>query len=82
VSTPHRVRAQTEEGRLSFPLFFDPNFTAEMRPLPLVGKDGSDAGPAVERWDEADLHQFEGTYGDYLLSKVSKVFPELGTEVL
>jgi isopenicillin N synthase-like dioxygenase len=34
------------------------------------------------RWDGQNLHAFTGTYGDYLLSKVSKVFPELRREVL
>jgi hypothetical protein len=29
-----------------------------------------------ERWDEASVHEFRGTYGDYILAKVSKVFPE------
>ena len=27
------------------------------------------------------MHAFEGTYGDYLLGKVGKVFPELRREV-
>jgi hypothetical protein len=35
-----------------------------------------------ERWDRASVHEFRGTYGDYLLSKVSKVFPELRRQVL
>ena len=34
-----------------------------------------------ERWDGQDLHAFEGTYGEYILGKVSKVFPELGRKV-
>jgi len=33
-------------------------------------------------WDPADLQAFKGTYGDYLLGKVGKVFPGLGKEVL
>jgi hypothetical protein len=28
------------------------------------------------------VHGFAGTYGEYLLSKVSKVFPELRNQVL
>ena len=28
------------------------------------------------------MHEFSGTYGDYLLNKVAKVFPELRNEVL
>jgi hypothetical protein len=35
----------------------------------------------AERWDQASVHDFEGTYGDYVLSKVSKVFPKLRESV-
>jgi isopenicillin N synthase-like dioxygenase len=35
-----------------------------------------------ERWDKASVHAFEGTYGDYLLGKVGKVFPQLRAAVL
>jgi len=28
------------------------------------------------------VHEFEGTYGDYVLGKVSKVFPELRRSVM
>ena len=31
----------------------------------------------AEHWDKTDLYVFQGNYGDYLLKKVSKVFPEL-----
>ncbi len=31
----------------------------------------------LARWDKANPHTFEGTYGDYLLGKVGKVFPQL-----
>jgi len=80
LSTPHRVRNNSGEERLSFPLFFDPDFAAAMVPLPPEAAKGD--GARVPRWDGADLQGFTGTYGDYLLSKVSKVFPELGGEVL
>jgi isopenicillin N synthase-like dioxygenase len=80
LSTPHRVRNDSGEERLSFPLFFDPDFAAEMVPLPAEAAKGK--GTSVPRWDNADLQAFKGTYGDYLLGKVSKVFPELGGEVL
>jgi polar amino acid transport system ATP-binding protein len=39
-------------------------------------------GDASERWDRASVHAFEGRYGDYLLAKVARVFPELGRKVL
>ncbi len=80
-STPHRVQNPTRRDRLSFPFFFDPNFNAEVQPIDLGGarrvRDDKD-----ERWDGASVHELHGTYGDYLLSKVSKVFPELRRAVL
>jgi len=75
-STPHRVRNLSGNERLSFPFFFDPDFAAEVPPLP--GRAAADAG-GVSRWDGQDLRAFSGTYGDYLVAKVSKVFPELRT---
>lgn len=73
-STPHRVQNQSQEGRLSFPFFFDPNFDVEIRPITPDLKIEDDKGT---RWDQASVHEFSGTYGDYVLKKVSKVFPEL-----
>ncbi|TQV80393.1 isopenicillin N synthase family dioxygenase [Denitrobaculum tricleocarpae] len=81
-STPHRVRNVSGQGRLSFPLFFDPDFTAEMRALPKQAAQSDVGESSTVRWDGADLQAFEGTYGDYLLGKVSKVFPELSSGVL
>jgi isopenicillin N synthase-like dioxygenase len=83
VSTPHRVKNRSGVGRLSFPLFFDPDFAAPMRPLPGVTVDRArmDADRRA-RWDAASVHEFSGTYGDYLLGKVAKVFPELGETAL
>lgn len=78
-STAHRVRNVSGRQRLSFPYFFDPDFTAEVPPLP--GRARID--PAGQpRWDGADLQAFQGTYGEYLLGKVGKVFPQLRAEVL
>jgi isopenicillin N synthase-like dioxygenase len=79
-STPHRVRLNTTgRDRLSFPLFFDPNFFS--KPQPIAGLPAADDDRA-SRWDGASVHAFEGTYGDYLLAKVGKVFPGLGISVL
>jgi isopenicillin N synthase-like dioxygenase len=76
-STPHRVRNVSGRSRLSFPFFFDPAFDAEIVPLPSsAAHDDSN-----ERWDHANVHDFSGPYGDYLLSKVSKVFPELARKI-
>jgi isopenicillin N synthase-like dioxygenase len=77
-STPHRVMNRSGHDRLSFPLFFDPDFEAPMRPLPAVATDTSlAAADRMDRWDGASVHEFEGTYGDYLMAKVGKVFPQL-----
>ena len=78
-STPHRVRNLSGHGRLSFPFFLDPGFDAEVPPLPGQAAAGDDGG---RRWDGQDLRAFTGTYGDYLLGKVSKVFPKLRRDVL
>lgn len=77
-STPHRVRNVSGRSRLSFPFFFDPDFDAEVPPLP--GRAAADP-TGHRRWDGQNLRAFEGTYGDYLLGKVSKVFPQLYRDV-
>ena len=82
-STPHRVRNRSGRDRLSFPLFFDPDFNARMQPLPVAANaSGKAAADRAERWDGASVHEFEGTYGDYLLGKVAKVFPQLAPAAL
>jgi isopenicillin N synthase-like dioxygenase len=83
-STPHRVRNRSARERLSFPLFLDPAWDAEVRPVPDVA--GDDAGAPgtrdVDRWDGVSVHDWSGTYGDYLFAKVSKVFPALLGDVM
>ena len=78
-STPHRVRNVSGRDRLSFPLFFDPDFMAPMTALP--GHAVTTRADGADRWDGKDVHAFSGTYGEYLLSKVAKVFPELMSEI-
>jgi len=73
-STPHRVRPSVDTERLSFPFFFDPGWDAEVRPAPLAGEPPAD--DAETRWDGTSLRHLSGTYGDYLWSRVSKVFPD------
>ena len=80
-STPHRVQNVSGRSRLSFPFFFDPAFDAHIEAIDLSGmrllEDDKE-----ERWDHTSVHEFEGTYGDYVLGKVSKVFPELRQSVI
>ncbi len=77
-STPHRVRINASgRDRLSFPLFFDPDFDARINPIRTPATDD-----AALRWDGASVHDFHGTYGEYALARVGKVFPKLGREIL
>ena len=76
-STPHRVRNTSGRSRLSLPLFFDPDFDAQVRPLPARVAIDDDAS----RWDGRSVHVFDGTYGEYLEGKISRVFPALFGEI-
>ena len=78
-STAHRVRNLTGASRLSFPFFFDPAFDAEVAPIDPGERSRLDVD---ERWDGVDVHELSGTYGEYLLRKIGRVFPGLGRDVL
>jgi isopenicillin N synthase-like dioxygenase len=80
-STPHRARNLAPRDRLSFPFFFDPGWSTRVQPIDLPA-DVVPPDDQAERWDRASVHAFDGTYGDYLLAKVGKVFPELRQAVL
>ena len=77
-STPHRVLNTSGKNRLSFPLFFDPGFDVHVKPITQIDEHQSAAN---ERWDGEDIYRFNGPYGNYLVDKVSKVFPELFREL-
>jgi isopenicillin N synthase-like dioxygenase len=78
VSAPHRVLNRSGRERLSFPLFYDPDFDAQMTPA-VDGVAISDR--RRPRWDGADPKLFAGRYGDYLQAKVGRVFPGLQDQV-
>jgi isopenicillin N synthase-like dioxygenase len=77
VSAPHRVLNRSGRERLSFPLFYDPDFDAPM--IPAV-EGAAPADRRRSRWDGVDPTAFSGRYGDYLQDKVGKVFPVLKAE--
>jgi isopenicillin N synthase-like dioxygenase len=80
-STPHRVALNASgRDRLSFPLFFDPDWDAVIEPIRTPETD--DLRAAAARWDGASVHAFEGRYGDYVLAKVGRVFPGLHASVI
>jgi isopenicillin N synthase-like dioxygenase len=80
-STPHRVLNASARDRLSFPFFFDPGFDARVQPIESIAVERF-VDDRASRWDRASVHEFEGTYGDYVLAKVGKVFPELRRQVM
>ena len=83
-STPHRVRNMGARDRFALPLFLDPAWDAEVLPVPDVAtRDGApERDHGADRWDGVSVHEWSGTYGDYLLAKVAKVFPVLGNDVI
>jgi hypothetical protein len=62
-------------------LFLDPNFGAQLQPIDSVTPAHVHPHTNV-RWDHLDPNRTNGTYGEYLLQKVGKVFPELRDSAL
>jgi isopenicillin N synthase-like dioxygenase len=81
LSALHRVINRSGRPRISMPFFFDPGFNATLQTIPGISP-ASTRRSHVERWDGRDLQDVQGTYGDYLLDKVAKVFPDLGQQHL
>ena len=73
-STLHRVQHHGTGDRLSFPFFLDPSWEARIEPLSLRSQADDGAG---SRWDGESVHRAIGTYGDYIVAKVARVFPDL-----
>jgi polar amino acid transport system ATP-binding protein len=84
VSALHRVRNVSTHDRIAMPLFLDPNFESVLAPIEVLAPDrsASNRNRRERRWDNTDLATISGSYGDYLLNKVSKVFPQLKAKVL
>ena len=73
-SDPHRVRNLSGQDRVSFPLFVDPSWDAEVVALPGSVFDGEVRDDDADaRWDRSSVHAWEGRYGDYLTAKVARV---------
>lgn len=81
-STPHRVKCQTRRDRFSYPFFFDPSFNAEVRPIEELIMRDAFVDDKDERWDKSSVHTISGTFGQYLMKKVSKAFPEVLTNAI
>jgi isopenicillin N synthase-like dioxygenase len=76
LSALHRAKNVADRDRLSMVLFLDPNFTAQLRPIATLQPVHERPHTEV-RWDDIDPNKPIGTYGDYLLEKTGKVFPQL-----
>ena len=88
-STPHRViqRQGADNLRISMPYFYDPSFDTPMSSIlsklsediqkDVAARRKLGEWSASQRWDHIDPTKFQGTYGDYLKNKISKVFPHL-----
>jgi hypothetical protein len=80
-----RIAADLDGACAEFGFFYvtghgiDPSFDAVLEPI-TVARERSvpRVGSVARRWDGTDLATLSGTYGDYLLGKVTKVFPDLG----
>jgi isopenicillin N synthase-like dioxygenase len=93
-ATPHRVKIQRDGDRLSWPFFFDPDWEVGLSPVKLedsrilrqwIEHGGHKNRKPGKRWDGKDLlisTSKSVTYGEYLMGKVSKCFPELFDSVL
>jgi isopenicillin N synthase-like dioxygenase len=82
-SRPHRVQRPPSGSspRLSFPLFFDFAWGAEMQRLPLdhlAPMSEEEKELARQRWAATTFREVRGTWSQYLARKVQKVFPNLG----
>lgn len=85
-STPHRAKNTEGKSRYAVPYFYDPGWDEEIKELDIkVDEDELKVlqnTHAFERWDKVKLKTISGTYGDYILGKVSKVFPMLAKSEL
>ena len=84
-STPHRVRNAERRRPPVVPVLLRPGWDAEVLPVPDLACRARSPAPDGRRralGRRGRPHDWTGTYGEYLLSKVGQVFPELRDDVL
>lgn len=71
---------------MSFPFFYDPGWNESIKELAIATTADEqqllEQASLYKRWDNLNLSQVSGTYGEYLKRKVAKVFPDLGKDNL
>eukprot|EP00466_Bigelowiella_natans_P020466 jgi/Bigna1/38230/e_gw1.24.48.1 len=78
-ATPHRVRSSETHTRISMPYFYDPGWDVIVEPLHLPNIDEEDE----DRWDNRDMvSEASRPYGEVLVERVAKVFPNLFSDVM
>ncbi len=84
LSALHRVRSSAQSDRMSMALFFDQAFDGSPQRLSRAAHRPSEEPHTLvgRAWDDLDPHAANRTYGEYLLSKVGRVFPVLREEAL
>ncbi|KAK5578181.1 hypothetical protein RB653_003134 [Dictyostelium firmibasis] len=76
LSNVHRVKYNISgRDRFSFPFFIDPCLNSVPKLIPNYD-DLSDFADKPERWDKQNIHEFHGTYGQYFMTKIGRVFPD------
>ncbi|KAN0036458.1 hypothetical protein ACTFIV_001753 [Dictyostelium citrinum] len=76
LSNLHRVKYnRTGRDRFSIPFFLDPCLYSIPKLIPNYD-DLSEFADKPERWDKQNIHEFDGTYGQYFIKKVGRVFPD------
>ncbi|KAF2072594.1 hypothetical protein CYY_006091 [Polysphondylium violaceum] len=74
LSNIHRVKYNlTGRPRFSIPFFYDLNLDCVPELIPC---DFANLGEKPERWDKQKFHEFKGTYAEYFLKKINKMYPD------
>ncbi|EAL68711.1 hypothetical protein DDB_G0277497 [Dictyostelium discoideum AX4] len=76
LSNLHRVKYnKSGRDRFSIPFFLDPSLNSIPKLIPNYDQ-LSQFADKPERWDKQNIHEFDGTYGQYFIKKIGRVFPD------
>ncbi|KAN0036027.1 hypothetical protein ACTA71_005327 [Dictyostelium dimigraforme] len=76
LSNLHRVKYnKSGRDRFSIPFFLDPSLNSIPQLIPNYDQ-LSQFADKPERWDKQNIHEFDGSYKEYFLKKIGRVFPD------